>query len=209
MGIKERKERNRLNMHKDILHAALSIVREEGHRSLSLRRLANHIEFSAATMYLYFKNKEALLVGLAKLGYQQLNTSIESNCKSIIDPRNRLKAILTTYWHFATHEKELYLLMQETEMKLNELEPLFPELLTFINSIKQAITNISGEVNCTDTDILLKRKCYASIAIVQGLASLNLIHKDIDARSQSQMLDDAIDNLINSLTHVKSTKKNK
>jgi hypothetical protein len=40
--------------------------------------------------------------------------------------------------------------------------------------------------------IFLKRKCYLSIAIVQGLASLHLIHKEIDAGSQSQMLDDAI-----------------
>jgi len=197
MGIKERKERNRLNMHKDILNAALSIVREEGHRSLSLRRLADNIEFSATAVYLYFKNKEALLVALAKLGYQQLNANIDINCRSIVDPRNKLKAMLTTYWHFATNEKELYLLMQETELALNELEPLFPEMLTFINTIKQAITNASGEVRCTE--IFLKRKCYTSIAVVQGLASLNLIHKDIDARSRSRMLDDAIDSLIDSL----------
>jgi AcrR family transcriptional regulator len=72
MGSKERKARNRMIMHKDILHAALSIVREEGYRSLSLRRLANNIEFSATSVYLYFKNKEALLVDLARLGYQQL-----------------------------------------------------------------------------------------------------------------------------------------
>jgi len=88
--------------------------------------------------------------------------------------------------------------MQETELALKELEPLFPEILTFINTIKQAITNASGKVNCTD--IFLKRKCYTSIAVVQGVASLNLIHKDIDARSQSQMLDDAIDSLIDSLS---------
>jgi AcrR family transcriptional regulator len=197
MGSKERKARHRMNMHKDILQAALSIVREEGHRSLSLRRLANNIEFSATSVYLYFKNKEALLIDLARLGYQQLNTCIDTNCKSIIDPRNRLKAMLTTYWDFATHEKELYLLMQEIGIELNELDPLFPEMLTFINSINQAITKACRKGNCND--IFLKRKCYISIAIVQGLASLNLIHKDLDARSQSQMLDDAIDNLIDSL----------
>lgn len=186
-----------MNMHKDILHAALNIVRKEGHRSLSLRKLSNNIEFSATAMYLYFKNKEALLVDLARLGYQQLNTSIDRNCKSIIDPRHRLKAMLTTYWHFAAHEKELYLLMQEIGIGLTELNPLFPEMLTFINSINQAITNACGKANCTD--VFLKRKCYISIAIVQGLASLNLIHKDLDARSQSQMLNDAIDSLIDSL----------
>jgi AcrR family transcriptional regulator len=198
MGSKERKARNRINMHKDILHAALRIVREQGHRSLSLRRLANNIEFSATTVYLYFKNKEALLVDMAKLGYQQLNTSFDRNCKSISDPRNRLKAILTTYWHFATNEKELYLLMQEVGTGLDELDPLFPEMLTFVTSINEAITRACGKEDCND--IFLKRKCYISIAIIQGLASLNLIYKDLDARSQSQMLDDAIDCLIDSLS---------
>jgi AcrR family transcriptional regulator len=197
MGSKERKERNRLKMHKDILHAALSIVKEEGHRCLSLRRLADNIEFSATAVYMYFKNKEALLVDLARLGYQQLNTSIDKNCKGIIDPRDRLKAMLTTYWDFATHENELYLLMQEIGIGLNESDPLFPEMLTFIHSINEAITKACEKENCSD--IFLKRKCYISIALVQGLASLKLIHKDLDARSQSQMLDDAIDSLINSL----------
>jgi AcrR family transcriptional regulator len=197
MGSKERKARHRMNMHKDILHAALVIVREEGYRFLSLRRLANNIEFSATSVYLYFKNKEALLVDLARMGYQQLNFSIDKNCKNLIEPRNRLKAMLRTYWHFATHERELYLLMQETEKKINKLDRLFPEMLTFINSINQAIMKVCGKGDCTD--IFLKRKCYLSIAIVQGLASLNLIHKDIDACSQSQMLDDAIDSLIDSL----------
>jgi AcrR family transcriptional regulator len=146
MGSKERKERNRIKMHKDILHAALSIVKAEGHRSLSLRRLANNIEFSATAVYMYFKNKEALLIDLARLGYQQLNTSIDTNCKSIIDPRNRLKAMLTTYWDFATHEKELYLLMQEIGIELNELDPLYPEMLTFINSINQLQRHVQTEI---------------------------------------------------------------
>ncbi len=184
-------------MHKDILNAALTIVRAEGHQSLSLRRLADSIEYSATVMYLYFKNKEALLADLSKLGYQQLNTSINKNCKYIVDPKYRLKAILTTYWHFATQEKELYLLMQETGMKLNESEPMTAEMMTFIDSINQTITKVCGDENHTDD--YLKRKCYTSIAVVQGLASLNYTHKGIDARSQSQMLEDAIDSLIDSL----------
>jgi AcrR family transcriptional regulator len=197
MGIKERKARNRQNMHKDILHAALSIVREEGHQSLSLRRLASDIEFSPTAVYLYFKNKEALLACLTRFGYQQLNLSIDRNCKNIIDPRSQLKAMLTTYWNFVNHDRELYNLMQETEMKLDELEPLYPEMLAFINSIAQATTNACGKESCTDG--FLKRKCYISIAIVKGLASLNLSHKGVDPRSQSQMLQDAIDSLIDSL----------
>jgi hypothetical protein len=105
--------------------------------------------------------------------------------------------MLTSYWHFATHEKELYLLMQETGMELNGLDQLFPEMLTFINSINQAITKACRKEK--STDIFMNRKCYIAIAIVQGFASLNLIHKDLDAASKSQMLDDAIDSLMDSL----------
>ena len=183
-------------MHKEILHAALSIVREEGYRSLSLRRLADNIEYSATVMYLYFENKEALLVDLVKLGYQQMNASIDRNCKNIVDPKHRLKAMLTTYWHFTINEKELYLLMQEVGMNLNESEPLLPEMRTFVNSIDQATTNAYEKENYSDA--FLKRKSYISIAIVQGLASLNLIYKKGHARSKSQMLEEAIDSLINS-----------
>lgn len=197
MGSKERKARNRRNMHKSILDAALSIVRTEGYQSLSLRRLASNIEFSPTAVYLYFKNKDALLVDLTRFGYQQLNTSIDRNCKSINDPRSRLKAILITYWNFANYEKELYLLMQQTKTRLNESEPLYPEILAFINSINQVTAQVCGKSDCTDG--FLKRKCYISIAIVQGIASLNLINKGIDANSLCQMLDDAIDSLIDSL----------
>lgn len=197
MGIKERKARNRLNMHKEILHAALSIVREEGHRSLSLRKLAGNIEYSATVMYLYFENKEALLLDLAKLGYRKLNASMDRTGKNIADPKTRLKAMLTTYWHFTINEKELYHLMQEMG-NLNESKPLLPEMQTFVKSINQAITIACKKENYSDD--FLKQKSYISIAMVHGLASLNFIIKNQNAHSQTHILDDAIDSLIYSLT---------
>lgn len=197
MGIKERKARNRLNMHKEILHAALSIVREEGHRSLSLRKLAGNIEYSATVMYLYFENKEALLLDLAKLGYRKLNANMDRTGKNIADPKTRLKAMLTTYWHFTINEKELYHLMQEMG-NLNESKPLLPEMQTFVKSINQAITIACKKENYSDD--FLKQKSYISIAMVHGLASLNFIIKNQNAHSQTHILDDAIDSLIYSLT---------
>ena len=184
-------------MHKEILHAALSIVREEGHRSLSLRKLAGNIEYSATVMYLYFENKEALLLDLAKLGYRKLNANMDRTGKNIADPKTRLKAMLTTYWHFTINEKELYHLMQEMG-NLNESKPLLPEMQTFVKSINQAITIACKKENYSDD--FLKQKSYISIAMVHGLASLNFIIKNQNAHSQTHILDDAIDSLIYSLT---------
>ena len=105
-------------MHKDILRAAMHIVKTEGYPSLSLRKLATTIEYSSAVIYLYFKNKEALEIDLAKLGYQQLNSDIQIRCEHISDPRKRLKSILMTYSTFARVEKQLHMLIHEVEKRM-------------------------------------------------------------------------------------------
>ena len=200
MGIKERKERNRENMHKDILRAAMHIVKTEGYQSLSLRRLATTIEYSAAVMYLHFKNKKTLEIDLAKLGYQQLNSDIQIRCMQISDPRKRLKAILMTYWTFAISEKQLYMLIHDVEKRMDETASLIPELTIFINWIDQAIVEIYPDRKYQDA--FIKRKRYSSIALIQGLVSIELTHKKIDAHTKTLLLDDAMANLMESFKHI-------
>jgi AcrR family transcriptional regulator len=190
MGLQERRQRDHERMHGDILRAAMHIVRKEGHESLSLRRLAATIEYSATTMYLYFKNKEALEMDLARLGYRQLNSDIQIRCTHMTDPRKRLKSILITYWNFAISETQLYLLIHEVEKRGNKLASPITELVVFINWIDQAIAEICPDRK--NQDAFIQRKRYSSLAIVQGLVSLELTHKNIDAETKTLLLDDAM-----------------
>ncbi len=57
MGSKERVERFKASVHEHILDAAMCIVKNEGLQSLSIRRIADIIEYSPPIIYSYFLNK--------------------------------------------------------------------------------------------------------------------------------------------------------
>ena len=60
MGIAERKEREKMEMHDRILQAATVMFLEDGYEKTSIRNIADKIEYSPATIYLYFKDKDEL-----------------------------------------------------------------------------------------------------------------------------------------------------
>ena len=58
MGINERKQREKEVMRGSILDTAMKLFLEEGFQNVSIRRIAEKIEYSPATIYLYFRNKD-------------------------------------------------------------------------------------------------------------------------------------------------------
>jgi len=69
MGSKERIQRIKDENRTNILDAALQIVKEEGWQALSMRKIADIIEYTAPMIYEYFANKDAILNELANQGY--------------------------------------------------------------------------------------------------------------------------------------------
>lgn len=196
MGIKERKARLREKLYKDIIYIAMNIVKKEGYHALSLRKIAEAIDYSAPVIYAHFTNKEAVLIALSRLGYEQLNLEIYSNCQLITDPKLKLVELLKTYWNFAIIEKELYQLMDEVGKGMTNLASL-PELTEFMTNLKQVISDVCGNKNISP-DFLL-RKSYITIATIHGLISTNLFWKCIDKDSNKLMLSDIIAGILNSL----------
>ncbi|MBU0690934.1 TetR/AcrR family transcriptional regulator [bacterium] len=110
MGIADRKEREKLEMRAKILDAAKHLFLEEGYSSVSLRRIADSIEYSPSTIYLYFKDKDDILFALHNLAFQELYHRQRQNLQ-IADPIDRLQAYLSTYLEFALDNREYYDLM--------------------------------------------------------------------------------------------------
>ena len=76
MGIAERREREREIVRTRILEAARDILSERGVDALSMRAIAERIEYSPATIYLYFKDKDELLRSVMAEGFRRLGSSI-------------------------------------------------------------------------------------------------------------------------------------
>ena len=60
-----------------ILEAALQIVKEDGWQALSMRKIADVIEYTAPIIYEYFANKEAILLELTRKGYLMLSRDLQ------------------------------------------------------------------------------------------------------------------------------------
>src|SRR6202000_1158661 len=101
------KEETRIN----ILDASLQIVKEEGWQALSMRKIADVIEYTAPIIYEYFSNKDAILVELTRKGFLILAKDLEEAKSKHRLPGKQLEAMWFAYWNFAFANKELYQVM--------------------------------------------------------------------------------------------------
>jgi AcrR family transcriptional regulator len=62
MGVTERRRREREVRRESAIDAAMSIYEEEGYHAITMEKIAERAELSRAALYLYFKNKEEILV---------------------------------------------------------------------------------------------------------------------------------------------------
>src|SRR5215467_996344 len=111
MGITERRQRQKEEVKTNILSTAWQMVKEDGWEAISIRKIADAIEYSVPVIYDHFENKEAILWEFAKEGFQRLTKKIQQAKDKSGDPAEQLKAIADAYWSFASKNRESYQLM--------------------------------------------------------------------------------------------------
>jgi AcrR family transcriptional regulator len=110
MGITERKEREREEMKDRIIDAAIQMFLNEGYEKTSIRNIAEKIEYSPATIYLYYKDKDELLYDVQKQAFEKLAQVFREKVTAK-DPIKRLEQIMFNYVRFGKNNPELYDLM--------------------------------------------------------------------------------------------------
>ena len=71
MGTKQRREREKQEVREGILAGAREIALQEGWQAVTIRKVAERIEYSPPTIYEYFENKEAILLELLRQGFER------------------------------------------------------------------------------------------------------------------------------------------
>ena len=189
------KEETRIN----ILDAALQIVKEDGWQALSMRKIADVIEYTAPIIYEYFANKEAILLELTRKGYLILSKQLQDAKDQHTSPAKQLEAMWLTYWNFAFANKELYQGMFgvttncacEMVNKLPEAELPWDIISASIGELMH-IDDMDSEIICT--------KYYTFWSVVHGLVSINLLNRGNTDDINRQVLMDAITGIIRSIT---------
>lgn len=110
MGITERKEREKQEMRELILSEASQMFIEEGYDKTSIRKIADKIEYSPATIYLYFKDKDEIFHAIHDKAFDKFFGVMEST-RHIKNPFERLRKLSDLYIDFAYENPEYYDLM--------------------------------------------------------------------------------------------------
>lgn len=109
---RRRRERERVEARRTILTAAHDLARAEGWDAVTMRRLADHIEYSANFAYRYFTGRDDILLTLVQDGFAQLRTAMsEAAGPPGPRPSTAVRRAAHAYLEFAFDQPELYQLM--------------------------------------------------------------------------------------------------
>jgi AcrR family transcriptional regulator len=100
MGIAERRAREKTELRQEILDAARQIFVDEGFDALTMRKVAERIEYSPTTIYLHFQDKSELVRAICDEGFMELVGALGELGARNLGPREFLEAGLRAYIAF-------------------------------------------------------------------------------------------------------------
>jgi AcrR family transcriptional regulator len=110
MGLKERHEREREAVSRAILDAARELFVAEGYPNVSLRKIAERIEYSPAAIYGYFGSKDDIFFALAEEGFHLLSGA-GGDWTPGPDPVDDVRQVFWNVYRFSRTHPEYYALM--------------------------------------------------------------------------------------------------
>jgi len=178
MGVKERREREKSETRDKILDAARELFVTEGFEGVSMRKVAEKIEYSPTAIYVYFADKQELFRELCHQDYARLAEVFQSSVMST-DPMERLKQIGEIYIDFGTRYRNHYKFMFMTPHPPHEPDEVDREMMgnpekdayAFLKwAVQQALDAKCFRQELTDAE-LLSQTLWAS---VHGVISLQI-----------------------------------
>jgi len=107
MGVRERRERERLDTREKILDAARELFIAEGYDGVSMRKIADKIEYSPTAIYVHFADKDELFLEICHDDFRRLAHSFTAMGK-IADPVERLRKTGYAYIEFGLKNPNHY-----------------------------------------------------------------------------------------------------
>ena len=201
LGPKERREREREEIRTRILDAARELFASEGVESVTMRRIADRIEYSPTAIYFHFRDKEALLAELCDCDFRAFAQEFFVIAR-LADPVERLRAAGQAYVSFGLNKPSHYRLMfmtpktaESTLTKGNPEEDAYAFLKAIVAELME-----QGRFRETLTDVdLIAQVIWSAI---HGLVSLEIAKcKDqwVEWRPVEQRAKATIDLIVNGL----------
>ena len=195
MGTTERRERHRASLRREILDAASGLFVEEGRDRVTMRRLAQKIEYSPTTIYLYFKDKQELLGAICDETFSLLSAELERLKQTPGTPVARLREGLRTYVEFGTRHPNHYLV---TFLQPHEPsgESVFEgsEGARAFGHLRDAVQRCAAQGDVKTDNV--ETTAQALWAAVHGLTALLITMKGFPFVQRKALIDHTIDTMM-------------
>jgi AcrR family transcriptional regulator len=198
MGSKERIERQKLLVRQEILDAAREMFVKEGYTHVSMRKIADKIEYSPTIIYHYFKDKADLLNCICDDTFTELRKRFEYIEPNFSDPLLRLRMGLRAYMEFGLKYPNQYLVAfmscNTEETRRNVEGSVYEGAFAFIRKVvkdcvkQQKIRNLDVE--------MASQSLWAA---AHGLTSLLIVDRKFPWANQDKLMDYLTDLLIEGL----------
>jgi AcrR family transcriptional regulator len=131
MGIAERREREREEVRKKILDSARELFARDGYDKVTMRAIADAIEYSPTTIYNHFEDKDDLVEALCQEDFTRLFSALTAQGLPA-DPVDRIRQLGLAYCRFGTTYPNHYRFMFMTPAKFDHPhEPHDPGVQSF------------------------------------------------------------------------------
>lgn len=179
----DRRARERNELQDKILDAARELFARHGYEAVTLRKIAEAIEYTPATIYGHFKHKDDLIRSLCTRDFDEFSARL-AKLAVVADPIERIRQLGHGYIQFALEHPQHYRLMfmspANLEHDADELErkgdPHRDGYAALKLSVQQALDQRRFRESFNDADLIAQ----TFWAAVHGVASLQITHSSDD-----------------------------
>jgi AcrR family transcriptional regulator len=208
MGVAERRTREKEALRAKILEATSRLMVTEGPESVSIRRIAEQIEYSPATIYLYFKDKAELIDAICQELFGQMIEELGAAVAQETDPLKRFRLGLRAYIDFGISHPNHYLAVFGAPQHPREDAPPSDHNeahrlgLEAFDILRQVIRGCIGQGVLPPGDV--ETTSHAAWMCMHGITSLMIttyggpfpVYPDMTAADRDHLIDSALDLLV-------------
>lgn len=155
MSVIDRRTRQKAEVRQRILDAARQIAREKDWNAVTIRSIAEAIDYTAPIVYEHFENKEDVLLNIVKEGHIANRKAFDATLAMELSAEEKIVKLSMIQWMFAHEQPEVFRLMhnpermeQQREMvregmqeAKRKIESLFREVSPDTENISEVIFN--------------------------------------------------------------------
>jgi AcrR family transcriptional regulator len=155
MSVIDRRTRQKAEIRQRILDAARKIAREKDWNAVTIRNIADAIDYTPPIVYEHFENKEDVLLNIVREGHVENRKLFDDTLAMELSPEEKIVKLSMIQWTFAHERPEVFRLMhnpermdQQREMvregmqeAKQKIESLFREVSSDHDNISEVIFN--------------------------------------------------------------------